>query len=441
MKKWSKYNVSFVSDRFGHFLYNTLTNVLFELDRAHHEQLEQLRTHPRSTPTRIDEDFLALLEEGGVLSEDHEEERELMIKRYERNTISFDTSHLGLSICPTLACNFRCSYCYEPRNEQAVTMTLETMDKIVDFDVEFDNAGLITNGYLLEEEKIERLDSLGINHVQISIDGDASIHDRRRVLADGRPTFDKIMANIDALMSSSYEGSCCIRVNVDKDNMDGYAVLRSQLLERYQGTKLFVHAGRVENAALPGQEHGCSMCTDDWADFTTALYYEDHIVPRDRFYPSNQAINICAANSRSCYVIGPEGELYKCYKDVGKDEMSIGNLHSAEVLTRPELVAMYSIGTDPFDDDTCKECTVLPICGGGCANLRLRSRYFGEQGLQFCHHYKENLADYLEAYYDVFRTQEICRTVFENGRNLSTERGYRMVQPREETDTLPWSRG
>lgn len=34
--KWSRYNVLFRSERYGPFIYNTLSNTLIELDEPHH---------------------------------------------------------------------------------------------------------------------------------------------------------------------------------------------------------------------------------------------------------------------------------------------------------------------------------------------------------------------------------------------------------------------
>lgn len=137
--------------------------------------------------------------------------------------------------------------------------------------------------------------------------------------------------------------------------------------------------------------------------------------------------SICSANTRNSYVIGPQGELYKCWEDVGRQEMIIGSIHDDDPITNRELVALYSVGTDPYRDAECLECAVLPICGGGCANRRLRVKHFNEKGLEYCSLYKENLIAYLIEYYEAFLTTEICAQVLNKQTKLSEE-GYKIIR-------------
>jgi uncharacterized protein len=78
---------------------------------------------------------------------------------------------------------------------------------------------------------------------------------------------------------------------------------------------------------------------------------------------------------------------------------------------------------------------MLPICGGGCANKRLRVKHFGEEGLLLCSPYKDHLTAYLEEYYDTFLGREICAAVLAPGAAAKDETGYRMVQPRKRRTT------
>lgn len=53
-------------------------------------------------------------------------------------------------------------------------------------------ADRITNGYLLTEKVVAMLPSLSISSLQITIDGMKAVHDSRRCLKLGAPTFDRI---------------------------------------------------------------------------------------------------------------------------------------------------------------------------------------------------------------------------------------------------------
>lgn len=60
-------------------------------------------------------------------------------------------------------------------------------------------ADMITNGYLLTEKVVAMLPSLSISSLQITINGMKAVHDSRRCLKLGAPTFDRILQNIDNL--------------------------------------------------------------------------------------------------------------------------------------------------------------------------------------------------------------------------------------------------
>lgn len=467
MMHWSRYNTLFHSQRFGYFLFNALSNTFFELDEPHYRFLEKLQNNPKLSNPDIDDQFLRLLREKKILVKENEEKGLLMTRQYRRNALCFDTANLGLTICPTLGCNFRCPYCFEHSQHSTTVMNPETVYRLIHFiksfknashlsiiwsggeptlpqafkaicditprikelDITFDDAHLNTNAYLLDRDKINSLNDLNIKTIQITLDGPEEVHDTRRVLAGGKPTFQRIMANIDALMNSSFEGSCSIRVNVDKNNQHWFLDLRTSLLEQFKGKHLSVYAGHVITARDHTYDHSCKLCAQEWSDFTIGLYRISGLAPTEPFYPDSNAFDTCTANSHNEFVIGPEGELYKCGEDAGRQEMVIGSIFEDEPITNPELLALYSVGTDPYLDAECRECKVLPICGGGCANKRLRAKHFHEEGLEFCSRYKDNLVMYLEAYYDTFLTKEICRSVLNPAAKAMNQQEYRMVQP------------
>jgi len=466
MKTWSRYNHLFHSERFGYFLYNALSNIMLELDEAHFTIVEDIRDGRQGTPLESDKAFFELLKEKGFLASEEDERLQLMQLRYQRNVACFSTAHLGLTICPTLTCNFTCSYCFEHSQNDVKVMNPNTIDALISFvkkhqDAEnlsvnwyggeptivfnvikslterflelypdYENAGLVTNGYSLDKTKIEQLTALKISSVQITLDGIESTHNNRRMLKNGKPTYRKILENIDALMHSSWKGSCAIRVNIDKTNLHEYPTLRKELLERYKGKKLTVYTGHINTFVDHSYDHKCGLCNTEWAEFTIGLYKKEGIIPRGGFYPTNGALNTCITTSQYGYVIGPEGEIYKCWEDVGKEQMVIGSIYDDQPVSNAELVARYSIGTDPFDDEACIKCPVMPVCGGGCANKRMRSQQFGEEGLEFCSPLKNNLTSYLEAYLDIKQTDAICASILSKKSFGSTmKRGYQMIQP------------
>ena len=273
------------------------------------------------------------------------------------------------------------------------------------------------------------MNELKINSIQITLDGAKAVHNNRRIHSGGQPTYQRIMENIDLLMNSDYMGSCIIRVNVDRKNVREFLDLRAALLECYKGRKLTVYAGHVNTARdHEYNDEGCQLCSKEWSDFTLELFHQQGVRPIGGFYPNTESFSACVANSINGFVVGPKGELYKCWEDVGKPQMVIGTIFEENHLTNPGLIAAYAIGTDPYLDSDCLACSTLPICGGGCANKRLRSKQLHEEGLEFCSTYKKNLIPYLEAYYDEVMTREICRNLLEPLRKKESSKGYRLIE-------------
>jgi uncharacterized protein len=465
MKLWSRYNTLFCSKRYGWFLHNALSGVMLELDERHYRIAKCLCDGKPISSSDHDREFIEMLEENGFLAQKEAEKVKLMTLRYQRNAACFSTGYVGLTICPTLACNFGCLYCFEQSQDDATVMSDETIEALMGFIrkhqeakhlyviwyggepllafhvmenltagflklyPDYDNAILVTNGYLLDERKIERLNHLKISSVQITLDGSEKTHNQRRILKNGGPTYERIFRNIDLLMASSWKGKCSVRVNVDRGNRQEYAAIHKELLERYKGENLKVYPGYVKTFLEHSYDRQCGLCLSEWTELMVDGYKDEGIVPRGGFFPESGVQNICIATSHYGHVIGPKGEMYKCWEDVGKEHMVIGSVHEDTAVTNPELVARYTIGTDPYQDAQCLECNVFPICGGGCVNKRLRSQQFVEPGLEYCSPFKESLRKYLEAYLETWQTKQICSAILGTGKAPSMEKGYCMVQP------------
>ena len=170
-----------------------------------------------------------------------------------------DNRELHLILLPTEACNFRCVYCYESfrlkRMEPWVVegvkrllsrrapglkslsiswfggeplLALDVMEDVLrhvgslrhEFpDLRFDSDAT-TNASLLTRPVLERLAASGVRRYQVTFDGPRDHHDRKRVLAGGRGTFDRIWGNLVALKASEAAFSIMVRVHVDRENAD-----------------------------------------------------------------------------------------------------------------------------------------------------------------------------------------------------------------------------
>jgi len=131
--------------------------------------------------------------------------------------------------------------------------------------------------------------------------------------------------------------------------------------------------------------------------------YRDYGITEFDFYPNRRSIN-CAATMKNSYVIGPEGEIYKCWMDAGKKDSVVGSIWGDEPWNA-RIIAKYMVTADNFNEPECRECFFLPVCGGGCPKIRLESGFsLGAKDL--CFTFKENLEECLEAHYEIMQKRK-----------------------------------
>lgn len=460
--QWSRYNHLFRLRGNGGFLYNTLSNTLIELDDCHYSLIRGLKKgHGNLDPE--DTEFTRFLTRKKVLVEPDEEKNLLLAHQYQRLATRFDSMSLVLTICPTLSCNFRCPYCFEKIQGAGASMDQKIMAQVIQFirkfpdirrlsvawyggepllafdtirmltrefkalGITYKDASIVTNGYLMTKSIAAQFNDLMIQSIQITIDGPKEIHDSRRFLASGAPTYDRILENISTLFDSGYSGECNIRVNIDQTNKEDYNRIFTGLTEQFRGEKLRVDPGHVTSSLAHSYNPACTLNMRDWTKFIIDMYHTSGYAPLGDFHPVTNLNSVCTAGLHNGYIIGPEGELYKCWEDVGMTSMVIGNIAKDEPVTNPVLRAQYSAGADPFSDSECLACVVLPLCGGGCPNKRLRTKQFGEKGLEYCSSYKEHLKTLLELYIRNFRSRELCAEIV--GISSPVSPGYRVISP------------
>lgn len=69
----------------------------------------------------------------------------------------------------------------------------------------------------------------------------------------------------------------------------------------------------------------------------------------------------CIAKNPHAWLIGPDGEMYKCLSMVGRSDGIVGNLPNPN---KQNPIADQTL----INIEACvqKRCPMLPICGGGC---------------------------------------------------------------------------
>lgn len=81
---------------------------------------------------------------------------------------------------------------------------------------------------------------------------------------------------------------------------------------------------------------------------------------------------------------------------LGQPQHSIGNI--VEYKVSLGKMAKMTFENDPFDDAECRQCKVLPICGGGCPIDRKKGENKGQKS--YCSIYKKYIEEMLPLIYE-----------------------------------------
>ncbi len=272
---------------------------------------------------------------------------------------------LGLTLMPTEQCNFRCTYCYEdfehPRMSEAVVRSIERLLERRAPDLDFLNlswfggepllafdvidrvqsyarsllesrpdleirSSITTNGHLLDRERFARLLELGVGRYQVSLDGPRESHDRRRILAGGRGSFDRIWANLRAARESPEDFDLLIRVHVDRENRAVIPDFLRRLAASFGGDSRFrVFLREVSRLGGPGDAELPVLEGDEiddavaeLRDLARQLGLEQYAGP-----PPGEACYAAAVNS---LVIRSTGEIAKCTVALSHPSNRVGRL-------------------------------------------------------------------------------------------------------------------
>lgn len=104
----------------------------------------------------------------------------------------------------------------------------------------------------------------------------------------------------------------------------------------------------------------------------------------------------CMFRCRDSYAIDPKGFIYQCLEHLGNPEFKIGSVLEGKI-DKSKLIET-SCSYLPFEDEECRRCAFLPVCGGGCVTDRIK--YKKGQISSCCSVHKDNLASLLPHFYE-----------------------------------------
>ena len=425
---WSKYNILSKSEKYGYLLFNTISLAFIRINEQDIDMWKKLRETPDSYTNFQNYDFLI---KARILVDNQEDDLNVYLADVLKNR--YNSSDMALTILPTRGCNFGCIYCYE-QDRPNVLMNEQTEKAIVKFvcsnsnlkrlsvvwyggepllnfdsmvrltkmfkqlNIEY-SAKIVSNGYLLTKEKADLMKDLAIRNIQITFDGSEEIHNQRRFLLGGQPTYRKIMDNLKYLLSINKEITIDIRTNIDRRNKDDYNKFYQDFKSEINDKRVTMYPGFVSDLLS-------SECVSPEFNISEGGYkaqfildiFDKYGIEIKSFLPKYRR-HSCVASKYFAFVIGPEGELYKCWRMVGNQKEAIGNVNDGSF----DMVkfSKYLIGADYTLDSKCLQCEFITLCGGGCPLVRMRNKY-EKISLNHCCPEKTHMEQLMELRYEMF---------------------------------------
>lgn len=389
--KYSKYNIVIDESETSVTIYNTYSSQHTELSKADYAELVNNQSIDLG-------DYPVYLAQQGFIvpvALDETEKIQKEINDIQQNGIS---TRLQFVIAPTTLCNYKCKYCYESNINTAHSMDIDTEKKVIDFikkkhqETPTDKIVLnwhggepllcmdtiiristaikeycsehkiviknymFTNGYLLNDKNIELLSSIGEFDLIIPIDGTGELYENIKGTPDGAY---KVL--IDNLCKCHDTFNITINFNISESNADSIIDVINELKLKRK-LNVYIRPMKIETYCTRSKY---TYISD--AEFTEVHrifwnYISRNNIENEPFILNKHRVP-CVSVDRNHYVIGPQGELYRCEHGIGNNQFSIGNIDD-----------MHTTGDDTWIKyklpEKCLKCAIMPICLGGCISNR-----------------------------------------------------------------------
>lgn len=428
--KQSKYTLQIPTDE-GMLLFNTVNTGLVHLTESEKSLYFFIIKNMEAPSPEYAALATQLSDMGFLVKEDADEFSDLVEKYWNfRNT----SKYIRAVIAPTTFCNLKCSYCYEQGTHRS-NMSMDTCMRIkdqlckkliedrtkhfsliwyggeplVNWDaieylqnsmytfcannaIEFD-ASIVTNGVLLNEQRIDFMARTGFKLIQVTLDGDKDTHNKVRYTRNGDGTFETILRNIDYSKKSI---NTVVRININKDNLQS----------TYRLIDFFAESGRLD---FEFKFAPIIIEPDSIGDFDPATCYTLQEFSKVEFDLINYTVNLgmtncvclptpkfgfCEAVSRNNILFDPDGDLFFCWEDVGRKELTNNPIYNTGEYDK---LYDYYVNSYSFHRAECVDCSIFPQCLGGCPRKQI------EYGKAPCPCLRYNIKDLVKLFYTVHK--------------------------------------
>lgn len=360
-------------------------------------------------------DDIAEFQTKGYLA-DEEQEKSVYRKKYIDFLQERETDEMQLFFVMNYSCNFACSYCYQGEYVPAKGMaTAEIIDAFFDF-IRKEHAGrnkyitlfggeplmpgeaqkklvgyfvdkckshniplaVVTNGFELEDY-LNILGRAEIKEIQVTLDGPSEVHDGRRMLHGGKPTFEKIIRGIDAALSHNMPVN--LRMIVDKENIAFLPALADIAIEKgwtkhpnfktQLGRNYELHSCQENQKALFSRMEMYEEIYQLLKQHPQIIEFHKPAFSISKFLSENGELpgplfDACPA-CKTEWAFDYTGQIYSCTATVGKAGEELGTFWPEVRLNKERIEAWQE--RDVLNIPECRNCNLQLACGGGCGSV------------------------------------------------------------------------
>ena len=236
---------------------------------------------------------------------------------------------------------------------------------------------VVSNGYYLKEY-LPLLSQAVIHEIQVTLDGDEELHNKRRYAREGENSFDKILSGVKEAARLSLP--IHIRLMIDKQTLPtlpglalkldeaGLLDLPPHLFKTSLGRNYELidsYSGKQDIYALD-EMYGAYALLMKREPLVQKLYnpgffgIKNMVLRQEMYLPS---FDTCPAG-KSEFVFDNSGKIYGCTASCGREGYELGEYYPKLVLNEGALKEWKSRNILTIPE--CRDCSVGVVCGGGC---------------------------------------------------------------------------
>nr|WP_287559074.1 radical SAM protein [Roseburia sp.] len=371
----------------------------------------------------IDEMKYKLLKKNLIIMEE-DASRLNAISRYITEKSKLTTDTLTITDVSSYSCNLNCVYCMQQNTfknvkELTIKERIKVWKRLIDITktnrkelylfggepflrpkyvenllreahkqgIIFDEISAVTNGTMIDEKIIALINNYKLCKLQITLDGLASIHNKRRNNESNKNYFDIIINNIHYLLKKT-KVQIIINTVLDAGNCINYKDMIDYLLREFDTEdttkRIYFNVGmecHPQNKSVYTKENILNM-----KKYGMLLNkYNEYIQCQGGNITSILPAPLCVNSRENDIIVAPDGDIYKCMSGIGISQF---RLCTKDELFEDDLKFYYKQALLIENDhrEECFNCDYYAICNGGCKY----SAYINKQDIDCQKEYYEN---------------------------------------------------